>query len=74
MKKIKNLWKTLDKTGGGGGGKKKKKRKNVVFGLVREKVKKKTNNSLFFLEIPKGFYFTEIQSESKTLTNKFIIE
>ena len=42
--------------------------------IFSKKVKKKTNNSLFFLEIPKGFYFIEIQSESKTLTNKFIIE
>ena len=42
--------------------------------IFSKKVKKKTNNSLFYLNIPKGFYSIELQSESKTLTNKFIIE
>ncbi len=42
--------------------------------IYSNKVKKKTNNSLFYLNIPKGFYSIELQSESKTLTSKFIIE
>lgn len=42
--------------------------------IFSKKIKKKTNNSLFYLNIPKGFYSIELQSESKTLTNKFIIE
>jgi hypothetical protein len=42
--------------------------------IFSKKVKKKTKKSLFFLEIPKGFYLLEIQSENTSLKQKFIVE
>ncbi len=42
--------------------------------IYSNKVKNKTNNSLFYLNIPKGFYSIELQSENKVITNKFIID
>jgi aminopeptidase N len=42
--------------------------------IFSNKVKKKINNSLIYLNIPKGFYSIDLQSENKTISSKFIVE
>jgi hypothetical protein len=42
--------------------------------VFSEKIKKNTNNSSIFLNIPKGFYSIELQSKEHSLKDKFIIE
>ena len=44
------------------------------FSLIYcDKAKKNKNNSVIYLDIPKGCYFIELQSKNKTFTEKLII-